>query len=154
MSDWRFAGLTSLILILAYMTALSVSSLDRVLAFVGSTGSTAISFILPGLFYYKISDPDSIHHQRLLKEDDDLDEAISADVEDAAGLADSTASLHSASSETGAFGGTWRWRKKWRWDMEHIDNGLLRKISLALAIYGIVIMSVCLIMNIFFAVAN
>ncbi|KFH42195.1 Vacuolar amino acid transporter-like protein [Hapsidospora chrysogenum ATCC 11550] len=154
MSDWRFAGLTSLILILAYITALSVSSLDRVLAFVGSTGSTAISFILPGLFYYKISDPDSIHHQRLLKEDDDLDEAISADVEDAAGLADSTASLHSASPETGAFGSTWRSRKKWRWDMEHIDNGLLRKISLALAIYGIVIMSVCLIMNIFFAVAN
>jgi amino acid permease len=125
-----------------------------VLAFVGSTGSTAISFILPGLFYYKISDPDSIHHQRLLKEDDDIDEVITADVEDAAGLADSTASLHSVGSETGAFATTWRWRKKWRWDMEHIDHGLLRKISLAVAIYGIVVMLVCLIMNIFFAVAH
>lgn len=26
----------------------------KVLSFVGSTGSTTISFILPGLFYYKI----------------------------------------------------------------------------------------------------
>src|SRR5688572_25678067 len=72
MSDTRFALLTTLILTLAYITALTVDSLDRMLAFVGSTGSTSISFILPGLFYYKISDPDSIHHQRLLKEDDDM----------------------------------------------------------------------------------
>ena len=50
---------------------MTVSSLDKVLAYVGSTGSTSISFILPGLFYYKISDPDSIHHHRLMKEDDD-----------------------------------------------------------------------------------
>lgn len=154
MSDGRFALLTTLILTLAYITALSVSSLDRVLAFVGSTGSTAISFILPGLFYYKISDPDSIHHQRLMKEDDDMDDAGGSDVEDSGGLAQSTASLRSVGSEASAHGTTWRWRRKWRWDMEHIDHGLLRKLSLVIAIYGIVVMSVCLIMNIFFAVGH
>ncbi|KAL6857812.1 hypothetical protein ACO1O0_005255 [Amphichorda felina] len=154
MSDGRFALLTTLILTLAYIAALSVSSLDRVLAFVGSTGSTAISFILPGLFYYKISDPDSIHHQRLMKEDDDMDDAGGSDVEDSGGLAQSTASLRSVGSEASAHGTTWRWRRKWRWDMEHIDHGLLRKLSLVIAIYGIVVMSVCLIMNIFFAVGH
>ena len=67
----RFAVITTVIIVLGYIAAMTVSSLDKVLAYVGSTGSTSISFILPGLFYYKISDPDSIHHQRLAKEDDD-----------------------------------------------------------------------------------
>jgi len=58
MSDTRFAVITSTILVLSYLVAMSVSSLERVLAYVGSTGSTSISFILPGLFYWKISDPD------------------------------------------------------------------------------------------------
>ena len=151
MSDGRFAILTTVILTLAYITALSVSSLDRVLAFVGSTGSTAISFILPGLFYYKISDPDSIHHQRLMKEDDDIDDNGDSDVEETAPLAQSTASLRSANSETSLQPTAWRWRRKWRWDLEHMDHGLLRKLSLVTAIYGCVVMAVCLIMNIVFA---
>lgn len=67
----RFAIITTVILVLGYIAAMTVSSFDKVLAYVGSTGSTSISFILPGLFYYKISDPESIHHQRLAKEDDD-----------------------------------------------------------------------------------
>lgn len=154
MSDGRFALLTTVILTLAYITALSVSSLDRVLAFVGSTGSTSISFILPGLFYYKISDPDSIHHQRLMKEDDDMDDNGDTDVEDSGALAQSTGSLRSQASGAGASSSQWRWKKKWRWDLEHIDHGLLRKVSLATAIYGIVVMSVCLIMNIFFAASH
>jgi len=154
MSDGRFALLTTLILTLAYITALSVSSLDRVLAFVGSTGSTSISFILPGLFYYKISDPDSIHHQRLMKEDDDMDDNGDTDVEDSGALAQSTGSLLSQASGSGGSSSQWRWRKKWRWDLEHVDHGLLRKISLATAIYGIVVMAVCLIMNIFFAASH
>lgn len=145
MSDGRFAALTTIILTLAYITALSVSSLDRVLAFVGSTGSTAISFILPGLFYYKISDPDSIHHQRLLKEDDDLEDT--SDVEDTTSLAQSTGSL----GEGGMVG---RWKRKWRWDLEHMDQGLLRKLSLVIAIYGMVVMAVCLVMNLFFVVRH
>lgn len=154
MSDTRFALLTTVILTFAYFTALSVSSLDRVLAFVGSTGSTSISFILPGLFYYKISDPESVHHQRLLKADDDIDDEGDSDPEETGGiLGQSTGSL--PESTTGATPRSqWRWRKKWRWDLEHLDHGLVRKLALSLAIYGIIVMAVCLIMNIFFAVAH
>ena len=148
MSDTRFAFLTTVILTLAYITALSVSSLDRVLAFVGSTGSTSISFILPGLFYYKISDPNSAHHQRLVKEDDDIVDSGNSDIEDSAPLAESSAS----GGERGAT--SWRWRRRWRWDLEHMDHGLMRKLALSLSIYGIVVMIVCLFMNIFFTVAH
>lgn len=152
MSELRFALITSTILVLSYVTALNVSSLDRVLAYVGSTGSTAISFILPGLFYYKISDPDSIYHQRLSKEDDDVD--FDADeVEDDApapemvgsGLLGSVASLRSTASGVSS-----RWRRKWRWDLEHLETGLLRKLSLCLSVYGVCVMVVCLGMNTFF----
>lgn len=45
---------TTALVIGTFIIAISVSQLDLVLAFVGSTGSTAISFILPGLFYYKL----------------------------------------------------------------------------------------------------
>jgi hypothetical protein len=162
MSDMRFALLTTLIIAASYTVALSVSSLDRVLAYVGSTGSTAISFILPGLFYYKISDPDSIHHQRLIKGDDDATEAAAVEpgtaggsgedpeAESAAGLLESTASLASANSAASAGTQHWRWRRKWRWDLEHIDPALLRRLSLCLAIYGMCVMAVCLVMNTFF----
>ncbi|KAK2593953.1 hypothetical protein QQS21_008360 [Conoideocrella luteorostrata] len=146
MSDTRFALLTTLILTLAYFTALSVSSLDRVLAFVGSTGSTSISFILPGLFYYKISDPESPYHQRLMKEDDDMEDSGSSDIEDSAPLAESSSNAAGRSP--------WRWRRKWRWDLEHLDHGLVRKLALALSVYGMVVMVVCLVMNIFFAASH
>ncbi|EEY16215.1 conserved hypothetical protein [Verticillium alfalfae VaMs.102] len=43
-----------------------------------------------------------------------------------------------------------KWRKKWRWDLEHLEHDLLRKAGLALAIYGICVMTVCLVMNIVF----
>lgn len=152
MSDTRFAVLTTIILTLAYITALSVSSLDRVLAFVGSTGSTSISFILPGLFYYKISDPDSPHSQRLIK-DDDVDENESSDVEDTAPLTQGVEAADS-SSEPVVSTNNWRWRKKWRWDLEHIDDAVLRKMALGLAIYGMVVMVVCLFMNLFFTVSH
>lgn len=176
MSEMRFALITSTILVLSYVTALHVSTLDRVLAYVGSTGSTAISFILPGLFYYKISDPDSIYHQRLSKEDDDA----GLDVHDDHGeddeddddeavvgsglLAPSVASLRSTASSAGsgrprsrgkATGiggrGIWRWRRKWRWDLEHLETGLLRKLSLCLSMYGVCVMVVCLGTNAFFS---
>ncbi|KAG7291374.1 hypothetical protein NEMBOFW57_001391 [Staphylotrichum longicolle] len=162
MSELRFALITSGILILSYVTALNVSSLDRVLAYVGSTGSTAISFILPGLFYYKISDPDSIYHQRLSKEDDDVefdgddddDDAVGDDAPEMvnSGLLGSVASLRSNAS--GVTGGSssrrWRWVRKWRWDLEHLETGLLRKLSLCLTVYGVCVMVVCLGMNTFF----
>jgi len=173
MSELRFALITSTILVLSYVTALHVSTLDRVLAYVGSTGSTSISFILPGLFYYKISDPNSIHHQRLSKEDDDagLDDDLDvndADEEAAASsgdamagsglLATSVGSLRSTASgagsaRSGARGGRGGWlrsRRKWRWDLEHLETGLLRKLSVCLSVYGFCVMFVCLGMNMFF----
>jgi amino acid permease len=106
---------------------MSVSSLDKVLAYVGSTGSTSISFILPGLFYYKISAPDSIHHQRLTKEDDDDEYEEST----GQGL------LAQGALKTSA----------WR-------TVLLRRMALALAMYGFLVMIVCLIMNTFFTVTH
>ncbi|KAI9168592.1 hypothetical protein H9P43_007965 [Blastocladiella emersonii ATCC 22665] len=46
--------LTTAIVSLAFLVAMTVQSLDRVLAVVGATGSTTICYILPGLFYYKL----------------------------------------------------------------------------------------------------
>ncbi|KAF2398081.1 vacuolar amino acid transporter-like protein 6 [Trichodelitschia bisporula] len=128
MSDARFAIITSVIIIMSYIVAMTVSSLEMVLAYVGSTGSTSISFILPGLFYYKISSPDSVHHQRLMKEDDD--EGLESDDED-------------RGSVVGSVVGSRLLKKPW-------TKGLMRKLSLGLAIYGVVVMVVCLITNTFF----
>ncbi|GAB7359643.1 hypothetical protein MBLNU230_g6824t1 [Neophaeotheca triangularis] len=139
MSDVRFAVITTGIIILSYIVAMTVSSLDRVLAYVGSTGSTSISFILPGLFYYKISSPDSPHHQKLMKEDDD------EEYEGSGSEAPESPTERAVS---------WRdaWNSKTRgrqWRRE-----VLRKLSLALAFYGFVVMVVCLVTNTFFIVAH
>ncbi|OWP00493.1 hypothetical protein B2J93_349 [Marssonina coronariae] len=118
--ELRFAIITTVIVILSYVVAMTVSSLDRVLAYVGSTGSTSISFILPGLFYYKISAPESIHHQRLLKDEDEDDDG--------------------PDSEAGSRGYL---SKSWR-------TAIVRKLSLALAVYGLFVMILCLGTNMFF----
>ena len=115
-----------MIIILSYLVAMTVSSLDKVLAYVGSTGSTSISFILPGLFYYKISAPDSIYHQQLAKEDEDEE----SDMDEEDGM------LAQASAKNTP------WRRT-----------ILRKLSLALAIYGIFVMILCLGTNLFFSAA-
>ena len=120
MGDIRFAAITTVIIVLSYIVAMTVSSLEKVLAYVGSTGSTSISFILPGLFYYKISSPDGVHHQRLLKDEDD-----------------------EAEEEENFLTQSGILQKQWR-------QTLLRRLSLALAIYGLIVMAVCLVMNIFF----
>ncbi|AMD20465.1 HDL279Cp [Eremothecium sinecaudum] len=54
LDDFRFVIITTAILILSYLIAISVTSLARVLAIVGATGSTSISFILPGIFGYQL----------------------------------------------------------------------------------------------------
>jgi len=128
MSETRFAIITTVIVILSYIVAMTVSSLATVLAYVGSTGSTSISFILPGLFYYKISDPDSPQQQKLQKAHDDnvdfgRESHVEGDEEDAA-----VKELRES-----------QWKKK-----------LLRRLSLALAIYGVCVMITCLITNTFF----
>ena len=122
LSETRFATITTVIIILSYIVAMTVSSLEKVLAYVGSTGSTSISFILPGVFFYKISDPDSPHHQRLLKEDDDEEDQDYNDDDDA--------------TITGR-------KSSWR-------RQLTRKLALALAIYGGMVMIICLISNTYF----
>lgn len=127
MSDIRFAILTTILIVLSFITAMTVSSLEMVLAYVGSTGSTTISFILPGIFYYKISDPDSPHHQRLIKDEDDEDVN-----DDAAGYVMSDDAHKS---------------RDWR-------RSLLRNLSLALAIYGGIVMVTCLAINIFFSASH
>jgi amino acid permease len=43
MGDVKFAVVSTLIIIGTYLVAMTVNSLERVLAYVGSTGSTAIS---------------------------------------------------------------------------------------------------------------
>ncbi|KAL8724930.1 MAG: hypothetical protein Q9181_006612 [Wetmoreana brouardii] len=127
MGETRFAAITTAVIVLSYIVAMTVSSLAKVLAYVGSTGSTSISFILPGLFYYKISSPDSPHHQKLMKEDDDED-------------GDSGDEDESLLGGGGLKGSLWR-------------RTLLRRLSLALAIYGVVVMVTCLVTNTLFVVA-
>ncbi|KAF2279610.1 vacuolar amino acid transporter-like protein 6 [Westerdykella ornata] len=128
MGDVRFAIISTALIVLSFIMAMTVSSLEKVLAYVGSTGSTTISFILPGLFYYKISDPDSDHHQRLIKDEDDQDEFSSADAE---GYLMSDAHKNRD------------WRRR-----------LLRSLSLALAIYGGCVMVTCLVINIFLVASH
>ncbi|KAL9634629.1 MAG: hypothetical protein Q9164_003975 [Protoblastenia rupestris] len=128
MGETRFAAITTAIIVLSYIVAMTVSSLEKVLAYVGSTGSTSISFILPGLFYYKISTPESPHHQRLMKEDDDESDEDDGD------------------EDEGLLSGRGLKRGRWR-------RRLLRRLSLALAIYGVVVMITCLVTNILFVVA-
>ena len=130
MGETRFAAITTTIIVLSYIVAMTVSSLEKVLAYVGSTGSTSISFILPGLFYYKISSPDSPQHQKLMKEDDDESEDYSEDDDDRTLL-----------GPGGLKSGPWR-RK------------ILRRASLALAIYGVIVMVTCLVTNTLFVVAH
>lgn len=69
----KFILITASILILSYLLAMSVTSLAKVLSIVGATGSTSISFILPGIFGYNLvaseySVDDIIpRHERFLK---------------------------------------------------------------------------------------
>jgi len=53
----RFYGITYGIFFGSFAVSMVVDSLSFVLEIVGSVGSPIISFILPGLFYYKITDP-------------------------------------------------------------------------------------------------
>ena len=66
-STTKHVILTITILLLTWMVAMLVSQLDKVLAFVGSTGSTTISFILPGLFYRALSKNDDDPQRRWLR---------------------------------------------------------------------------------------
>lgn len=56
----RFCWITILLLLCMYILALRITSFALVLALVGATGSTSISFTLPGLFGYKLIGSDSL----------------------------------------------------------------------------------------------
>jgi len=127
MSDYRFAVVTTVLIICSFITAMTVSSLEKVLAYVGSTGSTTISFILPGLFYYKISDPESPVHQRLVKDEDDEEEYRNDEVEGSV-------------TREGYQNRDWR-------------RAMLRNAALGLSIYGGIVMVTCLITNTFLVAA-
>ncbi|KAH9975741.1 transmembrane amino acid transporter protein-domain-containing protein [Lactifluus volemus] len=58
MTPLKHAGLTTAVVMGGFMIAYFVDNLEMVLSFVGSTGSTTISFILPGLFYWKLTKDD------------------------------------------------------------------------------------------------
>ncbi|CAL9731395.1 vacuolar amino acid transporter 7 [Monosporozyma unispora] len=56
----RFCWITIALLVSMYALALRITSFALVLALVGATGSTSISFTLPGLFAYKLIGSDSL----------------------------------------------------------------------------------------------
>lgn len=58
MSPLKHVLLTVAIIASGFTIAYFVDDLQMVLSFVGSTGSTTISFILPGLFYWKLTRDD------------------------------------------------------------------------------------------------
>ncbi|EGN96736.1 hypothetical protein SERLA73DRAFT_140480 [Serpula lacrymans var. lacrymans S7.3] len=58
MTLFKHTVLTTAIIASGFLVAYFVDDLQMVLSFVGSTGSTTISFILPGLFFWKLSRDD------------------------------------------------------------------------------------------------
>ncbi|KAI9464237.1 vacuolar amino acid transporter 5 [Boletus coccyginus] len=58
MTMLKHSLLTGGILLLGFIIAYNMDNLQLVLSFVGSTGSTTVSFILPGLFFWKLSRED------------------------------------------------------------------------------------------------
>ncbi|AGO11581.1 AaceriADL205Cp [[Ashbya] aceris (nom. inval.)] len=68
----RFYIVTWLLLLTLYLVAFYVHSFAYVLALVGATGSTAISFTLPGLFGYKLIGTDSLMKGNMLSRRDYL----------------------------------------------------------------------------------
>lgn len=63
----RFVLETSFILLTTFLVALFVDSLETVLGFVGATGSTTISFILPAVFFLRIFRDSTDRRDRLVR---------------------------------------------------------------------------------------
>ncbi|KAK9450855.1 transmembrane amino acid transporter protein-domain-containing protein [Limtongia smithiae] len=123
----RFVVLTAAIMVLSFAVAMAVTSLEKVLAFVGATGSTSISFILPGLFGYKL-----------------LGSATAVPVLGEDGLA-VRAGEGEGEALLGAPEGAPRHVPRRGPDGE---GGLIKYASVALAAWGVFIMVVCLGTNI------
>ncbi|KAI0741698.1 vacuolar amino acid transporter 5 [Daedaleopsis nitida] len=67
MTPFKHTLLTVAIVASGFTVAYFVDDLKMVLSFVGSTGSTTISFILPGLFWWKLSRDDPSANKTLSK---------------------------------------------------------------------------------------
>ncbi|TPX68102.1 hypothetical protein SpCBS45565_g03367 [Spizellomyces sp. 'palustris'] len=52
----KWVGMTVVIMVGSFGAAILLKNLATVLAYVGATGSTTICYILPGIFYYKMSE--------------------------------------------------------------------------------------------------
>ena len=167
-TETRFAIITTAIIVCSYLVSITVQSLEAVLAYVGSTGSTSISFILPGLFYYKLSSPDSPHHQRLLKQQDDYYDGDSSDDvmssserdnlrhEQETGILNGTTSSTTTitSSNSNDLSSISLQKTSSRHNRRGRRRRILRHLSAALVIYGVGVMIVCLATTTFFVAAH
>ncbi|SCU88625.1 LADA_0E11210g1_1 [Lachancea dasiensis] len=68
--DFRFYLITTIMIFSLYLLALNVKSFALVLGVVGATGSTAISFTLPGLFGYKLIGSEAARNGKLMSKSD------------------------------------------------------------------------------------
>jgi len=89
----RYVYSTAVFLALSLLVALSVSDLGLMLSLVGATGSTAISYILPGIFYFKMHPEPPV----------DAPEIAGAERELGAGVA------------VAFFGENPKWMRTWSW---------------------------------------
>ncbi|SCU89741.1 LAFA_0E20516g1_1 [Lachancea sp. 'fantastica'] len=69
-SDKSFYITTAILITSLYLLALKVTSFALVLGLVGATGSTSISFTLPGLFGYKLIGAEAAKHGQLMSKAD------------------------------------------------------------------------------------
>ncbi|KXN92411.1 Vacuolar amino acid transporter 5 [Leucoagaricus sp. SymC.cos] len=65
LSTLKHSLITTAIIVSGFTVAYKIDDLRLVLSFVGSTGSTTISFILPGLFYWKLTRDDPSANKKL-----------------------------------------------------------------------------------------
>jgi len=72
----RYVWSTGVFLALSLTVALSVSDLGLMLSLVGATGSTAISYILPGIFYYKMHPEPEPHAPEIAGAEVQVEEGI------------------------------------------------------------------------------
>ncbi|EPZ34373.1 Amino acid transporter domain-containing protein [Rozella allomycis CSF55] len=61
-----FYGISGVIILATFFTAFFVDELGLVLAVVGSTGSVTLCYILPSLFYVKLTENEGWHTKRIL----------------------------------------------------------------------------------------
>lgn len=127
-SSKLFVSITVTLLLASFLIAVQVERLEIVLGFVGSTGSTTISYILPGLFFLKLF-PEVDHQNKLAtrrtEEEEDQDNRIN---------------LEPNSLNEG--------NEYYAGQLDSFELKVLRKLALVLVLVGFFVMVVCLSLNI------